>query len=134
MSLDLNDAANWELAHESFHTAVPAPGGGFTPIPPVEINTTFTTPIIAVGAESQQARSWWRKGGDLYQVIDVPGSDFVTIDGSKIFVPINNARVFRFDLECTYRLRFEPAWWHPEISLSVYRYIGQIPVINVLTL
>lgn len=125
MSLDLGNSANWELVHESFHVGAPAPNG-YTPIPPVEINTTFTTPIIAVGAESQQARSWWRKGGDLYQVIDVPGSDFVTIDGSKIFVPINNARVFRFDLDCSYRLRFEPSWWHPEISLSIYRFIGPV--------
>lgn len=134
--LDLTNAAHWVEIYNQIHYAqVVIPGKSVIPIPPIEIPGTFQAPFLNAVAESQTARHWWRLGGYLYQVIDVPGSPFLDMNGFKHFVPLNEARLIQMpDLNCPYRLRFECPYWHEEISLSVWQYTGPVPTLSVLTL
>lgn len=135
MTLQLENPAHWEEIYSQIHRAVVViPGRSYDPIPPIDIPGIQSTQYLNCVAESQLARETWRLGGWLYQVVEVPGrSDFVDLNASKNFVPINDARlIFLPRLAPTYRLRFEVPWWHEEISLTIWRYTGPEDTLTVL--
>jgi hypothetical protein len=123
--LQLNNSANWELLYSEFKFADQLPSGDYRPIPTFTVPILIESPWIAVGTDSQQARSHWWLGCRVQPLISVPNSPFQYIAGTQVNVPLNEITLFKFQsLEAQYRLRVQIPWWHKELNFTLYQYTG----------
>jgi hypothetical protein len=124
-SLQLGDSALWSRVYNQMHYAQPATPSGFMPIPAFNIPILFSSHILAIATDSQYARSWWWLGVRAKMLIDSPGTDFGELEAYGLRVPVNAGILARFPkLTPQYRLKIEIPWWHQEMRVTIWEYLG----------
>ncbi|NJL61815.1 MAG: hypothetical protein HC903_08275 [Methylacidiphilales bacterium] len=89
--IDLSNSSNWELIWEKLTKAQTSPtdSGRYFPIPTIEMPIQLESPIFAVLAESEKARSTWKFAGNVSQLIQTGiigfGTNDVQFEASKSY-------------------------------------------------
>lgn len=123
--LQLNQAEHWELLYSELKIANELVPGRYAPILPFTIPILASSPWIAIGTNSSQARSHWWLGCRVQFEIAVPNSPFQTISATQVNVPLNNFSLYKFQaLQSSYRLKVQVPWWHKELGITIYQYTG----------
>ena len=127
-AFDPNAPDNWELIHNSFREVTQAPNAerGYIPIPPADLAEVFTSPVIAVSAGNTQARGTWWLGCNLFQQVGITG--LTEFQSEMISVPVNRPpTIFVMPIAVPqYQLYMEVPYWHLQLNLSIWQYIGQL--------
>ena len=138
LQLALTGVGAWELTYFNQVTGNPQNRRlGIPLLEPIEIPYLTDARFFLVGATYLNARPTWRRAGYLYQQIDgiriddrvvYPGLESIPsteVDYKRILIQLNTIQLIVFEkLTDTYRLRFEPLPWIPEISLGIWEYRG----------
>ncbi|MBW4572649.1 MAG: hypothetical protein KME31_33140 [Tolypothrix carrinoi HA7290-LM1] len=138
LNLDLTGLGAWELTYfqriqgNAQNKRVRAPL-----IEPVEIPYLTDKHLFLVGATYVNAPPTWQRAGYLYQQIDgiriddavifegLGSNSSTAVDAQRQLVRLNTIQFVNFvQLTETFRLRFEPLPWIPEITLAVWEYRG----------
>jgi hypothetical protein len=123
--LQLDQADHWELLYQELKVATELGGSRYTPIPPFTIPILASSPWLAIGTYSQQARSHWWLGCRVQFEISVPSSPFLFISAQQVNVPLNLFSLYKLQaLQSSYRLKVQVPWWHRELGLTIYQYTG----------
>lgn len=138
INLDLTAVGAWELTY--YQRVVGNPQNRLIKAPlidPIEIPYLTDQRIFVVGASYLSAKPSWARAGYLYQQIDgiriddtvvfnglgqIPSTE---IDYARFLINLNNIQLVIFQqITESYRLRFEPLPWIPEITLAIWEYRG----------
>ena len=118
--MPLDNASDWQLIYNGFHSAV-----GENPIEKILIPGVFAQHTIRTYTTSLQAKPTWWLAGRLTQLLGDDGSspDF---EASRWVVPLKRQTLIQLPvLTSEYRLKFEPAHWHKQIALVIEIYTGE---------
>ncbi|NJR15713.1 MAG: hypothetical protein HC785_08370 [Calothrix sp. CSU_2_0] len=128
--IDLSNSSNWELIWEKLTKAQTSPtdSGRYFPIPTIEMPIQLESPIFAVLAESEKARSTWKFAGNVSQLIQTGiigfGTNDVQFEASKKLW-LNRVTIYNFPkISTSFSLKFDIPYWYEEISLTVWEYLG----------
>lgn len=138
LNLDLTAVGAWELTYYQRVVGNPQNRRLRAPlIDPIEIPYLTDQRIFVVGASYLAAKASWARAGYLYQQIDgiriddtvvfnglgqIPSAE---IDYARFLINLNNIQLVIFQkITESYRLRFEPLPWIPEITLAIWEYRG----------
>lgn len=125
--LQLNDETLWLLAWEGLRRANAfGAEGAFFPIPSFQIPILFESPVLAISAENQDARSWWRLGVRVRQLLSVAGIDEIGTYQKAVLLNRGGTLVKFPSYAAQYRLEVEVPHWHREIKLTIWEYQGPI--------
>lgn len=138
LNLDLTGLSAWELTYfqrirgNAQNKRIRAPL-----IEPVEIPYLTDKHLFLVAATYTSAPPTWQRAGYLYQQIDgiriddavifegLGSNSSTAVDAQRQLVRLNTIQFVNFvQLTETFRLRFEPLPWIPEITLAVWEYRG----------
>ncbi|NEQ20658.1 MAG: hypothetical protein F6K28_15745 [Microcoleus sp. SIO2G3] len=124
--LELGSAANWRSVYQQMHRANPSRRRGYIPITPIQIPILFESHILAAAGDSEFAREHWWLGYRLKMMIDVPGTDFLDVAGHEVNIPVNRGgKLIQLPkLAPQFRLIAEVPYWHEEMLITIYEYIG----------
>jgi hypothetical protein len=126
--LDLQNSQKWGLVWGASFVAAKDAKGNNIEIPPIAVPVRIESSIVAVFASSPTGRQSWKIAGTVARriragVSGTDGADVVSNDARLI--RLNQFTLFRFvRLTTDYELTISPKWWLPDISVSVYEYIG----------
>jgi len=124
-SLQLDNNAFWSRVYNQQFYAEPTAERRYQPIPPINVPFLFSSHVLAIATDSQFARSWWWLGVRAKMVIQSPGTEFAELEASEIKVPVNSGILARFPkLSAQYRLKLEVPWWHQEMRVTIWEYLG----------
>jgi len=116
--MTLDNEANWQTVYNGFHS-----GTDESPISAILIPTALSQHTVRIYTTSLVSKPTWWLAGRLTQLINSSGIDF---EGSRLTIPLKRLTLIQFPiLTSEYRLKFEPARWHKEISVTIEIYIGQ---------
>lgn len=116
--MTLDNPSNWESAYNGQHFA----SGTDESIGRILIPGVFTQHIIRAYPTSLVAKPYWWLGGTLTQILGSANSE-PDFEGSNWRIPLNKITLIRLpQLTAEYRLKFEPARWHREITISIDKY------------
>ena len=134
--LDLTNSNYWEV--ESFMTKNATPGnipGSIYPIPEFEIPIFQRSRVMMASAYNADAPDRWYRGCYLKQVVGTAGSlspsDYSELQ--TVIVPTSNNSITRTKLffpspaPIVWKLIAAVPWWHEQISLTLWRYTGELP-------
>jgi hypothetical protein len=106
-------------------------------IEPVEIPYLTDKHLFLVAATYSKAPPTWQRAGYIYQQIDgiriddavvfegLGSNSSTAVDAQRQLVRLNTIQFVNFiQLTETFRLRFEPLPWIPELTLAVWEYAG----------
>lgn len=123
--IQLTDPSNWEQSYENTFYAEALPNGRFYPINPLILPVLFTSPYLALGASSTDARSHWKLGYWIKQFIAPASVGFGAVETNSARGYLNRTAVARFPLYAPqYQLRIEFPWWHRSMDVSIWEYVG----------
>lgn len=130
--LDLTDGAEWLQVYDSTLTAEPITGleNRYRPIPHHVIPFDFYSYTLAIGASSSKAKPTWNLAFYLGMMIDIPSVGNAETEATAIRLGLS---LVRFPpLAAPYKLKARIPRWHSEMSMTIWRYLGNEP--DVLSL
>lgn len=96
-------------------------------IPPFDTGKTYSSEIIAIGISVINSYDNWRYGGYVCQELTL--SSYGYVNNNKAFyrsgnLLINNVSILKLDLllNNSYRLRYFPPTYFPDVKLQVWEY------------
>ncbi|MBD2202754.1 hypothetical protein H6G33_17905 [Calothrix sp. FACHB-1219] len=139
INLNLTGVGVWELTYFQRHVGDALNRRLRRPfIEFIELPYLTDKHIFLVGASYLDKPPTWSRAGYLYQQVDgihvddtvvfeglgrVPTTE---IDNSRFLIRLNTVQLIRFPVVSeTFRLRFEPLPWIPQITLAVWEYVGE---------
>ncbi len=123
--LQLANASNWILFYRQYFRVRFLGPTTYEPLAPITLPVQSEHRILVAGCTSQTAKSTWYLGGWLRPVIDTGATDFGFAELDRVPIPLNAPRLVMLpQVASNYKLRFEVPYWHQEITLTVYQYIG----------
>jgi hypothetical protein len=126
LQFDLTAPNVWEQVYDGTIAAQQPAPGIFIPIPRISIPIILHERVIVVGTSSMNARPNWRFSGTLSQRLVLPSLGSGLVDGHKQTLRINALSLIVLPiLTPDYRLEYDVFHWIRDISLSVWRYVGE---------
>jgi hypothetical protein len=123
--LQLGNSSNWLKFYSQYFRVEFKTPKEYIPLPPVTLPVQSEHRVLVAGCTSQTAKGSWYLGGWLRPIVETGDTDFVFAELDSIPVPLNVPRLILLpQIAGSYRLRFEVPFWHQEITLTIYQYIG----------
>jgi hypothetical protein len=126
---DISTDVNWlEIYNDSFQATyvqgqqVPI----YTPIPKTELPVDIDTTLVAIYCTSNQYQNSQRYLGSVYQAI-ITNTAFptATATGKGRGIYSNQTVLAQFtEFDDNYRLVLNPRWWIEQLTVTVWKYIG----------
>lgn len=138
INLNLTGLGAWELTYFKKFTGNPQNQRYRLPlIDAIEVPYLTDKHLFLVGATYSKAPPTWQRAGYIYQQIDgiriddavifegLGSNSSTAVDANRQLIRLNTIQFVNFiQLTDTYRLRFEPLPWIPEITLGIWEYVG----------
>lgn len=125
LQFDLTAPGVWEQVYDGTVEAMKPTPDTYVPIPRITIPILLHERVIVVGTSSVNARPNWRFSGTLSQRLVISGLGPGLVDGYKQTLRINALSLIVLPLLTPdYRLEYDVFHWIRDISLSVWRYVG----------
>jgi hypothetical protein len=126
LQFDLTAPNVWEQVYDGGATAQQPGSDVYIPIPRITIPIILHERVIVVGTSSVDSRPNWRFSGTLSQRLVIPSLGSGLVDGHKQNLRINALSLIVLPiLTPDYRLEYDVFHWIRDISLSVWRYVGE---------
>jgi hypothetical protein len=125
LQFDLTAPNVWEQVYDGTIEAMQPTPDRYVPIPRITIPIILHERVIVVGTSSMNARPNWRFSGTLSQRLVIPSLGSGLVDGHKQTLRINALSLIILPvLTPDYQLQYDVFHWIRDISLSVWRYVG----------
>lgn len=138
IQFDLVSAGNFNLLYHQTHTGNSAYKGYKIPlIEIIELPFSIAGRLLAIGTTYIEAPPTWKVAGTLFQQVGglalndslvfpgVGGSGTAVVDSAQKRVLLNTLELHLFDRYATeHSYRFEPVYWMPKLTLTVWEYVG----------
>lgn len=127
ISLDLSNAAQWQLAFEQYKLEETVFPKTFPKIPGYLLPITFDRYVIACSVTTELYQSGWFTGGWITQRVELPGTEFGRVDSFKARIPLNRTVLITLpSVSQQFQLWFDPAGWLIDFTLRVWEFNGPI--------
>lgn len=124
--LQIDNAAHWQQVYSEQKTRASGQNGEI-PIPDFDIPILLTSHVLAVGTSSEYARSHWWLGCRVQQVLSATGTGFGYLPAAIVNIPVNRVTLVILPrYAAQFRLRVSVPYWHRELRVTVYEYVGPI--------
>lgn len=120
----LLDESLWVSFYFQRHQAIQI--GSLFRVPPIRPPFPCNSRFIRCYSNSQLAKDTWWLGGTLTLILN-NGSMSPDFEIKRVRIPLyRTTLIWVPDYIEEYYLKFEAAWWHSEIELSIDKFIGTI--------
>lgn len=127
-TLQLSNSAHWGVPYQISRRANSySTTGLFFPIPSFEVPIQFESPILAIAANSQDAKSWWILGCRVRQLFEVPVIPEEVASVQRRVLLNRGGTLIQFPRYVSqYRLEVEIPKWHRSMDITIWEYLGPI--------
>lgn len=122
MSIQLS-GRYWRRIYTNSFAARTVPGTtSFSPIADKTLPIVVDSHVLAVGVDSRSAKSTWRLGFWLSQLLKIEGAGYAEHQSTAIVLGLT---LVRFELLTpTYQLKAKFPKWHKDLNVSIWKYTG----------
>lgn len=128
LTVSLGNSANWQLSVQQTLTAQSSAPNTFLPIPSYTSPIQFTSPIIAIYANSESVTepyAGWVIQNYLIGINNPPTPNAISQNRFKLYQ--GGLQLFTFlPIITSYTITLAPPSWYQDISYSIWEYIGSV--------